>query len=138
MDRIEFRPEFKNQVVQFIVGKCVNGKPPRGTMKEAQLKFKISRQSCTRLWNAAKKQQAACQAIQLVNNKKTRYYPKRVTLDVDFLVSLQYSKRSNLLSLSAGLKCSKTTVWRWVKAGLIRPHASAIRQIYQLIISCYA
>ncbi|KAG6392696.1 hypothetical protein SASPL_146920 [Salvia splendens] len=40
-------------------------------MKEAQLKFKISRQSCTRMWNAAKKQQAAGQAIQLVNNKKT-------------------------------------------------------------------
>ncbi|XP_042056188.1 uncharacterized protein LOC121800747 [Salvia splendens] len=127
MARIEFRPEFKNQVVQFIVGKCVNGKPPRGTMKEAQLKFNISRQSCTRLWNAAKKQQAAGQVIQLVNNKKTRYYPKRVAFDVHLLMSLHYSKRKNLLSLSANLKCSKTIVWRWVKAGLIRPHTSAIR-----------
>ncbi|KAG6390264.1 hypothetical protein SASPL_147996 [Salvia splendens] len=65
MARTEYSSEFKNQVVQFIIGKCVNGVPPRGTLKEAQLKFKICRQTTTRYWNAAKKQQANGEVIQL-------------------------------------------------------------------------
>ncbi|XP_042033532.1 uncharacterized protein LOC121780072 [Salvia splendens] len=127
MARTEYSSEFKNQVVQFIIGKCVNGVPPRGTLKEAQLKFKICRQTTTRYWNAAKKQQANGEVIQLVSQRKMRKYPKKIVLDIELLKTIHFTKRSNLLSLSNALKCSKTTVWRWVQAGLIRPHTSAIK-----------
>ncbi|KAG6432914.1 hypothetical protein SASPL_104504 [Salvia splendens] len=100
MGHQEYSSEFKNQVVQFIIGRCIDIVPPRGTLKEAQLKLKISRQTCRRWWNAAKKQQQRGESMQL---------------------------RCNLLSVAAGLGCSKATVWRWVKAGLIRPHTSAIK-----------
>ncbi|XP_042051481.1 uncharacterized protein LOC121796763 [Salvia splendens] len=127
MGHQEYSSEFKNQVVQFIIGRCVGGVPPRGTLKEAQLKFTISRQTCTRWWNAAKKQQQRGTSVQLVSVKKVRHYPKRLQLDVDLLKSLHFSKRCNLLSVAVGLGCSKTTVWRWVKDGLIIPHTSAIK-----------
>ncbi|XP_042056391.1 uncharacterized protein LOC121800975 [Salvia splendens] len=127
MGHQEYSSEFKNQVVQFIIGRCVGGVPPRGTLKEAQLKFTISRQTCTRWWNAAKKQQQRGTSVQLISVKKVRHYPKRLQLDVDLLKSLHFSKRCNLLSVAVGLGCSKTTVWRWVKDGLIIPHTSAIK-----------
>ncbi|XP_041999883.1 uncharacterized protein LOC121749378 [Salvia splendens] len=127
MGHQEYSSEFKNQVVQFIIGRCVGIVPPRGTLKEAQLKFRISRQTCTRWWNATKKQQQRGQSMQLVSLKKVRTYPKRLHLDVEVLKSMHFSKRCNLLSVAAGLSCSKATVWRWVKAGLIRPHTSAIK-----------
>ncbi|XP_042012385.1 uncharacterized protein LOC121760850 [Salvia splendens] len=127
MGHQEYSSEFKNQVVQFIIGRCVGGVPPRGTLKEAQLKFTISRQNCTRWWNAAKKQQQRGTSVQLVSVKKVRPYPKRLHLDVDLLKSMHFSKRCNLLSVAVGLGCSKTTVWRWVKDGLIIPHTSAIK-----------
>ncbi|XP_042012025.1 uncharacterized protein LOC121760418 [Salvia splendens] len=66
MGHQEYSSEFKNQVVQFIIGRCVGGVPPRGTLKEAQLKFTISRQTCTRWWNAVKKQQQRGTSVQLV------------------------------------------------------------------------
>ena len=65
--------------------------------------------------------------MQLVNVKKVRPYPKKLHLDIELFKSIPLSKRCNLLSVAARLGCSKATVWRWVKAGLIRPHTSAIK-----------
>ncbi|KAG6392265.1 hypothetical protein SASPL_146479 [Salvia splendens] len=112
MGHQEYSSEFKNQVVQFIIGRCIGIVPPRDTLKEAQLKFKISRQTCTRWWNAAKKQQQRGESMQLVSLKKVRSYPKKLHLDVEVLKSMHFSKRCNLLSVAAGLGCSKATVWR--------------------------
>ncbi|KAG6421980.1 hypothetical protein SASPL_118540 [Salvia splendens] len=83
MGHQEYSSEFKNQVVQFIIGRCIGIVPPHGTLKEAQVKFKISRQTCTRWWNAAKKQQQRGESMQLVSLKKVRSYPKKLHLDVE-------------------------------------------------------
>ncbi|KAG6392710.1 hypothetical protein SASPL_146934 [Salvia splendens] len=123
----EYSLEQRNQVVQFILERCIKGKPPRGTLKEAQLKFSISRQTCTRYWNAAKKQRESGKAIQLVSGKKSRQYSKVIHFDLTLFQGLNFSKRCNIRSIAIGLGCSKSTVWRWVKAGLIRTHTSAIR-----------
>ncbi|KAG6433788.1 hypothetical protein SASPL_105405 [Salvia splendens] len=122
-----FSSQTQQQVVQFIVRRCVNGVPPRGTMKAAQLKFNISRATCTRYWSAAKKQRDRGETIQIVNNKKRVVRMKVVHLDITLLKSLHYTKRCNIRALAIGLGCSKSTFGRWVKAGLIRSHTSAIR-----------
>ncbi|XP_042003741.1 uncharacterized protein LOC121752706 [Salvia splendens] len=85
MGHQEYSSEFKNQVVQFIIGRCVGIVPPRGTLKEAQLKFKISRQTCTRWWNAAKKQQQRGQSMQLLDRilNKIKFRNMYNTIHID-------------------------------------------------------
>ena len=99
----EYSSEQRNQVVQFILERCIKGKPPRGTLKEAQLKFSISRQTCTRYWNAAKKQQQSGKAIQLVSGKKSRQYSKIIHFDLTLFQGLKLSKRFNIRSIAIGL-----------------------------------
>ncbi|KAG6437627.1 hypothetical protein SASPL_102548 [Salvia splendens] len=123
----EYSSEQRNLVVQFILECCIKGEPPRGTLKKAQLKFSISRQTSTRYWNAAKKQQESGKAIQLVSGKKSRQYSKVIHFDLTLFQGLNFSKICNIRSIAIRLGCSKSTVWRWVKAGLIKSHTSAIR-----------
>ncbi|KAG6411541.1 hypothetical protein SASPL_129624 [Salvia splendens] len=118
----------RNAVVQFLLRASVNGKPKRGMFKAAEEKFNISRTSIYRYWQAAKKQQEQGETINSVSGKITKGSRcKRVTLDLALLSSLHYTKRGSIRSLAVGLQCSKTTVGRWVDAGLIRAHTSAIR-----------
>ncbi|XP_042059721.1 uncharacterized protein LOC121804288 [Salvia splendens] len=85
MGHQEYSSEFKNQVVQFIIGRCVGIVPPRGTLKEAQLKFRISLQTCTRWWNAAKKQQQRGQSMQLLDRilNKIKFRNMYNTIHID-------------------------------------------------------
>ena len=96
-------------------------------MKEAREKFNISASTCTRYWREAKKQAAEGKTMQVINRRKDRPCSKRVHLDLTLLKSLHYTKRGSIRTLAVGLSCTKSTVGRWVKSGLIRSHTSAIR-----------
>ena len=52
--RVLLWTKLKNQVVQFIIRRCSNDLHPCGTLKDAQIKFKISWQTCMRWWNPEK------------------------------------------------------------------------------------
>ena len=122
----EYSTEQRNQVVQFILGRCINGKPAHRTFMEVAAKLSISRYTCSRYWDAAKKQKESGKAIQLVSGKKLENI-HTIHLDLTLLQSLDISKRSTIRTLAVGLKYSKSTVGRWVKSGMIRSHTSAIR-----------
>ncbi|XP_057811364.1 uncharacterized protein LOC131025581 [Salvia miltiorrhiza] len=127
MGKKELSTEQQNQIVQFILHGSVNGKPSRGKLLEAQLKWSVSRWTIYRLWGAAKKQQEKGKVIHLVSGKKTKIVKKQLHLDTTLLSSLAYSKRGTIRRLVVGLGNSKSTVGRWVSAGLIRAHTSAIK-----------
>ncbi|XP_057793068.1 uncharacterized protein LOC131009674 [Salvia miltiorrhiza] len=52
---------------------------------------------------------------------------KLVEFDLHLIASLDLSKRSTIRRLACGIKCSKSTVGRWIKYGLIRAHSNAIK-----------
>ncbi|XP_042067880.1 uncharacterized protein LOC121811115 [Salvia splendens] len=89
MGHQEYSSEFKNQVVQFIIGRCVGGVPPRDTLKGGT----------TEVYN----------------------------LPANLYKMVQCCKETTTKRNISSIGCSKTTVWRWVKDGLIIPHTSAIK-----------
>ena len=119
--------KLQQQIVQFINERCINGKPPRGTMKEAREKFNVSASTCTRYWSEATKQRARGETMQVINHRKNKPCSRRIQVDLVLLKSLHYTKRGSIRILAVGLGCSKSTVGRWVQAGLIRAHTSAIK-----------
>ncbi|XP_057811551.1 uncharacterized protein LOC131025782 [Salvia miltiorrhiza] len=115
-------------VVQFLLQNSKDGKPKYGKMKEAGIKFNLGRRTVTRFWAEAKKQNNRGQLINLTT--KARYTPcftKRIQIDKEQIQSLELCRRGTIRKLAFGIKCSKSTVGRWVNLGLIRAHTSAIK-----------
>lgn len=127
MGKKDLSTDERNKVVQFILGECIGGKPPRGKLKEVQQLFNISRQTVSRLWAAAKLQQSEGKVIHLVSKKKHRKKHKVLQLDLNILSSIEYCKRGNIRSLAVGLGVHRSTVARWAKIGILRAHTSALR-----------
>ncbi|XP_057811554.1 uncharacterized protein LOC131025785 [Salvia miltiorrhiza] len=117
----------RNSVVQFLLEDSHGGKPKRGRMQAAAIKFAICRRTVTRLWTAAKKQQAQGQHIHSSSGKIDKPRRKRVEIDLQLISTLELSKRSTIRRLASGISCSKSTVGRWISKGLIRAHTSAIK-----------
>ncbi|XP_057810276.1 uncharacterized protein LOC131024755 [Salvia miltiorrhiza] len=117
----------RNTIVQFLLQDSKNGKPKRGKIQEAIVKFGSSRRTVSRLWAAAKKQQERGKHIHSASMKIHRPHRKRVQIDLELISSLELSKRSTIRSLASGINCSKSTVGRWISKGLIKAHTSAIR-----------
>ncbi|XP_057763964.1 uncharacterized protein LOC130985140 [Salvia miltiorrhiza] len=114
-------------IIQFLLEGSHNGKPARGKINAAVQKWSCCRRTISRIWAAANKQRASGEVISSLSKKKLRPRRKLVHLDLNLIASLELSKRSTIRRLACGIKCSKSTVGRWIKLGLIRPHSSAIK-----------
>ncbi|XP_057803388.1 uncharacterized protein LOC131018692 [Salvia miltiorrhiza] len=104
MRRKDLTSEERAGLIQFLIIDSKNGKPPRGKMKAAELKFGVSRRTVCRLWAEAKQKQQQ-----------------------ELIASLELSKRSTIRRLASGINCSKSTVGRWIDQGLIKAHTNAIK-----------
>ncbi|XP_057809424.1 uncharacterized protein LOC131023803 [Salvia miltiorrhiza] len=96
-------------------------------MQAAAVKFVVCRRTVTRLWTAAKNQQAQGQHIHSSSGKINKPRRKRVEIDLQLISTLELSKRSTIRRLASGISCSKSTVGQWISKGLIRAHTSAIK-----------
>ncbi|XP_057783333.1 uncharacterized protein LOC131001095 [Salvia miltiorrhiza] len=114
-------------IIQFLLEGSHNGKQARGKINAAVQKWSCCRRTISRIWAAANKQRASGEVISSLSKKKLRPRRKLVHLDLNLVASLELSKRSTIRRLACGIKCSKSTVGRWIKLGLIRPHSSAIK-----------
>ncbi|XP_057770912.1 uncharacterized protein LOC130990701 [Salvia miltiorrhiza] len=114
-------------IIQFLLQGSKDGKPGRGKMSAAVQKWSSSRRTISRLWAAAKKQSESGEVISSLSKKMLRPRRKLVELDLHLIASLDLSKRSTIRRLACGIKCSKSTVGRWIKSGLIRAHSNAIK-----------
>ncbi|XP_057774928.1 uncharacterized protein LOC130993909 [Salvia miltiorrhiza] len=117
----------RNSVVQFLLEDSHGGKPKRGRMQAAAVKFAVCRRTVNRLWTAAKKQQTQGQYIHSSSGKINKSRRKRVEIDLQLISTLELSKRSTIRRLASGISCSKSTVGRWISKGLIMAHTSAIK-----------
>lgn len=117
----------RNSIAQWLLANSKDVQVLRGKMKEAVAKFNSSPRTVSRVWADARKQLASNQVIQLKSKKPKAQRRKRVLIDLELIQSIPLHKRATIRKLGIGLNCSKSTVWRWVKAGLIKAHTSAIR-----------
>ncbi|XP_057795180.1 uncharacterized protein LOC131011387 [Salvia miltiorrhiza] len=117
----------RNSIIQFVLEDSHGGKPKRGRMKEAAVKFGVCRRTVTRLWNAAKKQKSQGEHMHSCSGKINKTRRKRVEIDLELISSMELNKRATIRRLARGINCSKSTVGRWVSKGLIRAHTSAIK-----------
>ncbi|XP_057808631.1 uncharacterized protein LOC131023104 [Salvia miltiorrhiza] len=122
MRRKDFTSEERAGLIQFLIIDSKNGKPPRGKMKAAELKFGVSRRTVCRLWAEAKQKQQQGQFISSQSRRR-----KKVEIDLELIASLELSKRSTIRRLASGINCSKSTVGRWIDQGLIKAHTNAIK-----------
>ncbi|XP_057782201.1 uncharacterized protein LOC131000348 [Salvia miltiorrhiza] len=127
MRRPDLTTAERNTIVQFLLHNSNNGKPKRGKIQEAIIKFGCSRRTVRRLWAAARKQYDNGEHMNSVSTKIQKPRRKRVQIDLELISSLELSKRSTIRRLAVGINCSKSTVGRWVNKGLIRAHTSAIK-----------
>ncbi|XP_057775179.1 uncharacterized protein LOC130994163 [Salvia miltiorrhiza] len=91
-------------IIQFLLEDIKEGKVARGKIAAAVTRWSSSRSTINQIWAAAKKQ------IQ----------------QGELIASLDLSKRSTIRRLACGIQCSKSTVGRWIKLGLIKAHSNAI------------
>lgn len=117
----------RNQVVQFMLQGCINGKPVRGKQLEATVKFNVSRQTVSRYWRAAMHQQQIGEVIHSVSGKKTRKGTITKPLDYVKFTSIHINQRADQRSIAKHMGVSKTTVHRWYVLHLLRSHTSAIK-----------
>ncbi|XP_057791075.1 uncharacterized protein LOC131008200 [Salvia miltiorrhiza] len=118
----------KMMVVQFLLQNSKDGKPKYGKMKDADIKFNLGRRTITRFWAEAKKQKIQGQLINLTSTKRyTPRFTKCVQINIEQIQSLELCRRGTIRKLAFGIKCSKSTVGRWVNLGLIKAHVSAIK-----------
>ncbi|XP_057770715.1 uncharacterized protein LOC130990503 [Salvia miltiorrhiza] len=114
-------------IIEFLLEGSQNGKSSRGKITAAVQKWSCCRQTISRIWAAAKERRANGEVMSSVSKKMLRPRRKLVALDFQLIASLDLSKRSTIRKLACGVKCSKSTVGRWAKSGLIRAHSNAIK-----------
>lgn len=117
----------RNQVVQFILEGCLGGKPQRGRLAAAQIRFQISRSTCSRLWSAAKSQQTNGLAIHLVSKKKGRKREKVLKPNYEVMKAMDVSERGCYRAMVEKMGVSLSTLHRWGKAGLFKIFTSFIK-----------
>ncbi|XP_057803150.1 uncharacterized protein LOC131018445 [Salvia miltiorrhiza] len=114
-------------IIEFLLEGSKNGKPSRGKITAVVQRWSCCRRTISRTWAAAKERRANGEVMSSVSKKIMRPRRKLVALDLQLIASLDLSKRSTIRKLACGVKCSKSTVGRWAKTGLIRAHSNAIK-----------
>ncbi|XP_057811300.1 uncharacterized protein LOC131025524 [Salvia miltiorrhiza] len=125
--RKDLTSEERQAMAFFLLQNSTDGKLHHGTITAAMAKWGCCRSSVSRLWQAAKKEQAQGQLVSVQSKKINKCRRKRVQIDLELISSLELHKRGTIRRLATCINCSKSTVGRWISKGLIRAHSSAIR-----------
>ncbi|XP_057793005.1 uncharacterized protein LOC131009608 [Salvia miltiorrhiza] len=125
--RKDLTSEERQAMAFFLLQNSTDGKLHHGTITAAMAKWGCCRSSVSRLWQAAKKEQAQGHLVSVQSKKINKCRRKRVQIDLKLISSLELHKRGTIRRLATGINCSKSTVGRWISKGLIRAHSSVIR-----------
>ncbi|XP_042029865.1 uncharacterized protein LOC121776762 [Salvia splendens] len=120
--------QMKNHIVQFLQQQCQAGALPHGSFQEAAKRFKVHRRTVSRVWGIAKQQIEDGKPV-IMRGRASGYTKKtgKVHFDDDKFRQLSFLERSCYRKLACKMGVSKTTVGRWAKNNLIRPHTNAIK-----------
>ncbi|XP_042051570.1 uncharacterized protein LOC121796862 [Salvia splendens] len=120
--------QMKNHIVQFLQQQCQAGALPHGSFQEAANRFKVHRSTVSRLWGIAKQQISDGEPV-IMRGRASGYTKKsgKVHFDDEKFKQLSFLERSCYRKLAYKMGVSKTTVGRWAKSHLIRPHTNAIK-----------
>ncbi|XP_041994169.1 uncharacterized protein LOC121744637 [Salvia splendens] len=120
--------QMKNHIVQFLQQQCQAGALPHGSFLEAAKRFKVHRRIMSRIWGIAKQQIEDGKPV-IMRGRASGYTKKtnKVHFDDDKFRQLSFLERSCYRKLACKMGVSKTTVGRWAKNNLIRPHTNVIK-----------
>ncbi|XP_042041456.1 uncharacterized protein LOC121786928 [Salvia splendens] len=95
---------------------------------KAANRFKVHRSTVSRLWGIAKQQISDGEPV-IMRGRASGYTKKsgKVHFDDEKFKQLSFLERSCYRKLAYKMGVSKTTVGRWAKSHLIRPHTNAIK-----------
>lgn len=115
MTRKQTSENDRNLIVQFLLVQSKNGKPEDGRMKEAMVKWELSKSTIHRLWKSARKQQIEGQTILSVSGHKTRKRVFKHTLDPSKIKALHLRDKTTYERMGSALGISPSTLCRWKK-----------------------
>ena len=119
----------KNAIAQWLHQHCSDNDDLRvdhGMLSKAAAKYGRSRQAIGNIWREARKQLRAGRPIQLRNNR-IGAKPTKIHFNPDDVKAIEMKERTTLQGLAEKLNVSKTTVWRWVNANMLKAHTNAIK-----------
>lgn len=119
--------ELKQQIANFLLSNCCNGKVNRGALKEALQKFGTSSRSVKRVWAETKVLVAEGRPVVFHNNRKGIIHKDRYVMDPDLVQTVNLKDRKNIRRMTEKMGIGKTLLHTWIKQGLLRSHSSAIK-----------
>lgn len=127
-DRVsrELGEKNKTLIVQQLISLSKDCALPNGTLKAKAIEWKVSRWTIGRIWKETKKGLTLGTVID-VKCKRKRVGPKPKVFDLESLRAIPMEKRTTIRPLAHALGIGHSTVYRLMKAGIIRSHTSSIK-----------
>ncbi|XP_074299780.1 uncharacterized protein LOC141630947 [Silene latifolia] len=114
-------------IVQILLTKSVNGKPPRGQMLAVANKFGVCRKTITDIWNKAKKQMNNGVVINVDSKMKGKKCHAKKVFDEELFKSLDLKDRTTEARIAAKLGVSQSTIAKWVANKVINSHTNSLK-----------
>ncbi|XP_057250640.1 uncharacterized protein LOC125497841 [Beta vulgaris subsp. vulgaris] len=102
-------------------------KVPRGLFNKTAAEYEVNRSTIYRIWKDAKRQMTSSGIINAKHKKKGRSGRKFIDVNLDTLRAIPKKNRTTLRSFGEALQVSPSTIYRWVKRGILRPHTNSIK-----------
>ncbi|KAH7847471.1 hypothetical protein Vadar_026428 [Vaccinium darrowii] len=114
-------------IFEMLLMKVQQGKLKRGSIPEVAAAFGANPKIVRRIWQRAMACFTNGLAIDVSSKLPTHVGRKPKQFDVNRIAEIDLRQRTSLRSLSMALNMPKTTLYRRVKKGHIRPHTNALK-----------
>ena len=104
-----------------------DGKAKHGNIGELASKYNVSRRTITLIWNKGKHQRSQGLEVDVRGKIKGKKGKAKIIPPLQLVKSLPIGKRRTIRRLAISINIKKTTVWNWIKAGILESHTSAIK-----------
>ncbi|KAL4555565.1 hypothetical protein LXL04_038188 [Taraxacum kok-saghyz] len=104
-----------------------SGELEKGAISTVASHFSVSKRTVSRIWHQAKSQTDHGLPVDLSSNLAMVVGRKRVQVDLNQVLDIPLRRRTNIRSLANCLNVSKSTMYRRIKEGALRPHTNAVK-----------
>ncbi|KAK9683873.1 hypothetical protein RND81_10G171000 [Saponaria officinalis] len=116
----------RHRIVCTLFEYSTKGKPKHGQIKELAQKFQVSRKTITEWWTKAKTQTTQGIPLDVNSRMPGKKGRSKITCPVEFIKTIALQDRATIDGLAFQVKHSRSTVYRWIRKGLLKSHTSAI------------
>ncbi|XP_023760264.1 uncharacterized protein LOC111908693 [Lactuca sativa] len=117
----------RQTIFQVLLQESLDGRLKKGSASEVASLFSVSKRTVSRIWRQGKNQVDQGLPVDLSLNMSMVVGRKRIQINLNQVSEIPLRRRSNIRSLAKSLNVSKSTMHRWIKEGVLRPHTNAIK-----------